>query len=207
MSPGALPPFSSRGFSGFCLFKWHWGGDWFATLPCACWKRETHFFGIQSWHWHYISLATICFLCLSPWRGGWSFCQNNLRFWGAEKGFGAQERGNRRRKNKGWRLGISGQKGRKPGNFRVKRRPETENIGLLRWKIPRFTAQTSEVWGKEVRGFEGSDGEFMVFPPHRSPKFVGYATKKCTFPPYRYREIYTKLSKWFKVEGNNGYAA
>lgn len=139
---------------------------------------------------------------LADRASGWvKFCQKT---WG----FGLQ-----RRASEPWRGGRGGEKrggeewgfqGRNGGFSGISARNgvrKPENIGLLRWKVPRFLPQTSDVLCKEVRCFGGSEGWFPVFSPPRTLNFFGYAAKKCTFPPYSDGEIYTKLSNEFKIAG------
>ena len=82
----------------------------------------------------------------------------NLRFWAAEKGVGTLERGKGRRKRGGEEWGFQGRNGGFSGISARNGVRKPENIGLLRWKVPRFLPQTSDVLCKEVRCFGGSEG-------------------------------------------------
>ena len=84
------------------------------------------------------------------------FCQKNLRFWAAEKGVGTQERGKGKRKTRGWRMGISGQKRGIFGDFREKWRAETG-------KHRTSSMESSEVSATNIRCFM-----------QRSPVFWGF---------------------------------
>ena len=126
------------------------------------------------------------------------------KFWG----FGLLRRaseprrgGRGREKRGGEEWGFQGRNGGCSGISARHGVRKPENIGLLRWKVPRFLPQTSDVLCKEVRCFGGSEGWFPVFSPPRTLNFFGYAAKKCTFPPYSDGEIYTKLSNEFKIAG------